>query len=82
MRTTIAMLEHLTEALNTKKGFEDPKWNTIGSYQLSGAYGGYSLHMVASEGGGVHDVFRSGHISKKELYTMMQAYILGMEDSK
>lgn len=50
----------------------------IGNYHLSYAYGGVSLHRMANNGGGVTDVLNSGHISKKDLYSLMQAFIKGM----
>lgn len=56
------------------------KYNAcIGNYHISYAYGGVSLHRMMSEGGGVNDVFNSGHIPKRELYERMQAYLRGIE---
>jgi hypothetical protein len=46
---------------------------------LSGAYGGVALHRMYNAGGGVSDVFGSGHMSKRELYGRMHAFIRGME---
>lgn len=51
----------------------------IGNYHLSFAYGGVSLHQMLSNGGGVRDVFRSGHITKRELANQMWAFIEGLE---
>ena len=46
----------------------------IGNYHIDSAYGGYSLHRMASEGGGVTDVLKIGHVSKKELNNLIFAY--------
>lgn len=51
----------------------------IGNYHLSGAYGGYALHRMDTDGGGITDVLRVGHVSKRELYNLMHAYIRGIE---
>lgn len=47
-----------------------------GNYRLSEAYGGYELHLKV-ETGGVCDVFRSGHITSRELYYRIHAFIDG-----
>jgi len=51
----------------------------IGNYHLSESCGGYCLHQMASEGGGVHDTLRCGHVPKRELYNLMHAYLRGIE---
>ena len=50
----------------------------IGCYHLSHAYGGVSLHRMVSESGGVSDVFGCGHVSKRELWERMHAFIAGV----
>jgi hypothetical protein len=52
----------------------------IGNYHLDGAYGGYSLHRMVSDGGGAADVLRCGHVSKRELLSLMFAYIEGLNE--
>ena len=49
-----------------------------GNYHLDGAYGGWSLSRMCNTGGGTSDVFRCGHIPKRELYNRMQAFLDGM----
>ena len=56
--------------------------SAIGNYHLDGAYGGWALHRIVSDGGGVDDVFRCGHVSKRELYDRMQAFISGLNTNK
>lgn len=51
----------------------------VGNYHLSGAYGGFSLHQMGNENGGIRDVFGCGHTSKKDLYFRMHAFISGLE---
>lgn len=51
----------------------------IGNYHLSGAYGGVSLHRMATDGGGVSDVFGCGHVTKRDLYDRLHAYLNGIE---
>jgi len=50
----------------------------IGSYHLSYAHGGVCLHRMDNESGGVTTPINSGHVSKRELYGLMQAYIQGI----
>lgn len=51
----------------------------VGNYHLSCAYGGYSLHHMANESGGVRDVFSRGHMPARELYELIHAYRRGFE---
>jgi hypothetical protein len=83
----IAHLEGLVKIINRITGSPETPWSkdgermkaNIGNYHLDGAYGGYSLNRMVSEGGGVSDVFRCGHVSKRELYNRMRAFIDGLE---
>lgn len=51
-----------------------------GNYHLSEQYGGYSLHRITSVSGGIRDVLSCGHVSKRELLSLMLAYIEGLND--
>lgn len=51
----------------------------IGNYHLTQGYGGVCLSQVASPSGGTFDVFRCGHVSKRELYNRLYSYIQGYE---
>lgn len=51
----------------------------IGCYHLSGAYGGYSLHRIKTDGGGISDVFKCGHVPKRELSIRISAMLSGIE---
>lgn len=68
--------------LNKLKGFEEPAYSTPGAYDIDGAYGGVALHRYENEHGGVSDVFRSGHMSKKDLYNRIDAFIAGIESER
>jgi len=50
----------------------------IGNFHLSGAYGGYALHKMATPGGGISDVFGCGHITKRDLSARISAMIAGI----
>lgn len=50
----------------------------IGNYHLSGAYGGYSLHRMETDGGGMSDVFGCGHITKRDLSARISAMMQGI----
>jgi hypothetical protein len=51
----------------------------VGNYYLDGAYGGWQLARMMSEGGSITDVLRTGHISKRDLYNRLAAFISGIE---
>lgn len=51
----------------------------IGNYHLSGAYGGVALHRMENESGGVSDVFRCGHVTKRDLSNRISAMLAGIE---
>ena len=79
-RITERMLKARVDQLNKIKGFDNPKYSTIGSYTLDFAYGGVALHEFVNESGGIHDVFRNGHMPKRELFNLIKAFIAGLED--
>ncbi len=51
----------------------------VGCYHLSRAYGGYSLHRMVTDGGGVSDVFGCGHVPARDLANRMHAFLDGIE---
>lgn len=80
---TIKFLEAQVSRLNHATGSPEHPYvdgkAQIGCYHLSGAYGGYSLHRMQHEGGGVSDVFRCGHIPKRDLSERISAMLCGIE---
>jgi len=79
MRVTQRDLDAKLNRINTLAGFDNQKYSTIGAYCLDYAYGGVALHRYVNKSGGINDVFRCGHVPKKELYNMMAAYEYGMD---
>jgi hypothetical protein len=88
-RITRAFLEAKARTLNgmTKSPLEPYRTvdgkavANVGNYHVSGAYDGYCLHRMATEGGGVNDVFNCGHVSARELAGLMSAYMAGLYDA-
>jgi len=84
-RITEKQLQSLVNCINTVTGSPMKPWNNettpmtanIGNYHLSFAYGGVALHQICTNGGGVIDVFSSGHMPKRELYQRMSAWFDG-----
>ncbi|MBA2312747.1 MAG: hypothetical protein H0V97_08110 [Actinobacteria bacterium] len=54
---------------------------TVGAYYIDGAYGGVALYRMSNQGGGVSDVFSVGHRTKRDLYEMIRAFIVGRESA-
>ena len=86
-RTTRKQLEFLCDRINaaqqtspiTYKRIDGNLVGQIGNYHISGAYGGVCLHQIANESGGARDVFSCGHITKRDLYNRMSAYLVACE---
>lgn len=51
----------------------------VGNFHLSHAYGGVCLHRMFNEGGGVTSPLSTGHIPKRELAGLLDAYLAGFE---
>ena len=82
-RITIAQLQAVIDRLNRITDspavpYVDGKAQ-VGCYHLSRAYGGYSLHRMVTDGGGVSSPLSTGHIPARALYDLMHAYINGIE---
>ena len=54
----------------------------VGNYHVSCAYGGVSLHRMANTSGGIRDVFSCGHVPKRELCGLIDAYVRGLESAQ
>ena len=86
-RITQRYLDSLCERINTAQKtptasyarIDDKLIGQVGNYHLSGAYGGVSLHQIVTESGGARDVFSCGHITKRDLYNRMRAYLVACE---
>ena len=83
-------LEAIVARINTATGSpSEPYTKTadghykanVGNYHLSSAYGGYALHKMANEDGGVHDIF-GGHMPKSVLAHLMRAYLAGITSQR
>ena len=86
-RTTQKQLEFLCARINAAQKtpakpyerIDDKLLGQLGNFHLSGAYGGVCLHQTMTESGGVRDVFSCGHVTKRDLYNRMSAYLVACE---
>ena len=77
-----AIINRMTNSPAESSRMVDGKYcANIGNYHISGAYGGVCLHRMATEGGGVSDVFNCGHVPARKLADLMSAYIAGLNDA-
>lgn len=52
----------------------------IGNWHISGAYGGFQLHRMVNESGGVTtSPLNTGYVTRRQLYETVEAFIKGME---
>jgi hypothetical protein len=85
-RITRKQLDAAVEGLNQltkqpQESYTNHKAN-VGNYNISGAYGGYSLHQIMNESGVVRDVFSCGHIPARELMSLIWAFRNGFSTAK
>ena len=87
-RITIAQLEGVTALLNRmtgnpatpySKNAEGAWASNLGNFHISRAYGGFALHQMATNSGGVRDVLYTGHIPARQLFDLIHAYRAGVE---
>ena len=86
-RITQRYLDSLCERINDAqktptapyKRIDGKLTGQVGNYLISSAYGGVCLHQIANESGGARDVFSCGHITKRDLYNRMRAYLVACE---
>jgi len=69
-------LEAAVESLNESAGLvKNPEYSTKDAYVLDWAYGGVELHQYIGKNGAIRDVFRCGHVPKKELFGLINAFM-------
>ena len=85
-RITLKDLDHVVDAINTLQDIPLKPWTRVDgklvpnawNYHLSDAYGGYALHQHGASGSGARDVFQVGHVPKRQLHGLLQAYKKGL----
>ena len=82
-RVTVAQLQAVIDRLNRityspAQPYVNGKAQP-GCYHLSRAYGGFCLHRMHNESGGVSSPLHTGHVPARELLNLMHAYINGIE---
>jgi hypothetical protein len=83
LEAAVNRLNRLTNNESEPYRKEGDKWvANIGNYHISGAYGGVALHRMCNEGGGVRDIFSCGHVTSRQLYDLIHAYIKGIEHAQ
>lgn len=88
-RITRAFLEAKARTINSMKGTPAEPYRTadgkavanVGNYHISGSCGGYCLHRMCNESGGVSDVLNCGHVTARQLANLMSAYTAGLYDA-
>jgi hypothetical protein len=77
MRTRITVTD-LRAAVDLLNRTTDATPGAIGSYILDGAYGGWQLQRLATDGGGIRQI-TYGYIPARELLERISAYRHGYE---
>lgn len=82
MRVTERDLDNVVLRLNLLTNspaeyFNEERKTNIRHFCLDYAYGGVQLQRVTNHSGGVSTVFNCGYTTKKELYSLIHAFIDG-----
>jgi len=80
-------IDYINKLTNSPKEYstkqDDGLYKTnVGHYHLACAYGGYNLHRIVSDGGGITTPLGGGYHTKRELYSKLQAFISGLSYKK
>jgi hypothetical protein len=83
--TTRSELDQLVVILNNRLGRPQYAWNrigtrnvcTVGALTLDGAYGGWRLHEVVNDGGGVREI--GPRMSKSAMAEYIRAMLEGVD---
>jgi len=89
-RISKKLLQSRVETINCVLGMPDSPYTrtedkftaNIGNFHLSQAYGGYCVHRMCNENGGVSTPIWSGHIPAREAYERICAFIAGLTFTK
>jgi len=90
-RITVTQLQAVIDRLNRETGSpakpyvrdaEGRQRAQIGCYHLSRAYGGFALHRMVTDGGGVSSPPHTGHIPARDLLNRMHAYLAGIDAAR
>ena len=89
-RITKKLLQSRIETINSILGMpetpytrtEDKFSANIGNFSLSQASGGFCVHRMCNENGGVSTPIWAGHISSREAYERICAFIAGLTFAK
>lgn len=91
MRISKHDLDMMVNRLNITAGTPTEPWYRDESgklkpnafcYHLSGAYGGYQVQQMCKEGSGVTTPITGGHVTKRECYETLYAFIKGIESTQ
>lgn len=76
LQALVDRINEMTDSPSTSSTKFDGEYKAnIGNYHLSLAYGKASLHRVANVDWGIEDVFKCGHVTKKELKDLLHSFI-------
>lgn len=90
-RITDSMLQARIDRLNKLTGSPmapyiqnaNGKWEAqIGNFHLSHAYGGVCVHRMVNESGGCSTPIVYGHVTKRECFDALCAFMAGIEFSQ
>lgn len=88
MITTDNQLQALCDRLNRitgspsapyTKGADGKNRANVGCFHLSYEYGGVCLQRICNESGGANSPIGQGHVTKRELFARIHAFIRGIE---
>jgi hypothetical protein len=83
LESKASIINTLTKSPQASYAKIDDKYlPNVGNYHIDGAYGGFALYRIMCENGSVENVFNTGHTSARELFNLMQAFIIGIQTAQ
>ena len=79
-----SMVDRINSATNSPMEYstvnsDGVRKSNVGHYCLGWAYGGVQFQRVCTDGGGVSNPIGGGYDTKKDLYSKLYSFLMGME---
>ena len=78
MQDLNAVVTRINRITNSPEAYMADGVILVGHYHIDCAYGGVQLVRTCNTSGSVSNVLSTGHVTKRELYDLMHAFLSGI----